>query len=313
MREKRSVRRPGNGDGGSHWISYSDMMASLLMLFVMAVFVCVYRLNQQKMILIASQNEIEEQRIIIIGQTASMDVMKIQLSERENELDLAQIRIDEQQAEISNMLILLGEKQTELDRLILTNQEQENLLKEKERQIAQLIGVRSDIISKLSVSLTRANLNTSVDEKTGDIVLKSTVLFDKNTYMIKDSGKDFLSRFLPVYLNVLLSDEYKDYVGEITIEGHTDTDGDYLSNMKLSQERARAVAEYCLQIPGLSAAQRAMFEKVLCVTGRSEADPIYVSGTNIEDKDASRRVTFKFRLKDSDMVNEMHRLLSGEN
>lgn len=82
MQSKRSARRPKNGDGGAHWISYSDMMASLLLLFVLAVFVCVYRLNQQSLILSDKEQEIENQRIIIIGQTASLDIMRIQLGEK---------------------------------------------------------------------------------------------------------------------------------------------------------------------------------------------------------------------------------------
>ena len=43
--------------------------------------------------------------------------------------------------------------------------------------------------------------------------------------------------------------------------------------------------------------------------GRSYADLIYVNG--VEDADASRRVEFKFSLKDSEMIEEMNRILSG--
>lgn len=196
------------------------------------------------------------------------------LSEQRAELNKAK-------EETEQMLILLGEKETQLNQLILTNQQQAELLRQKEEEIAQLIGVRGDIIAKLSRALKSADLAAQVDEKTGDIVLESAVLFDRSNYTIKDSGKEFLARFLPVYLNVLLSDEYKDFVGEITIEGHTDTDGDYMNNLTLSQNRARAVAEYCLQLPGINAKQRAAFEKVLSVTGRSESDPVYDPVTHL--------------------------------
>ena len=52
-----------------------------------------------------------------------------------------------------------------------------------------------------------------------------------------------------------MSEEYRDYVGEIIIEGHTDTQGTYLVNLELSQERALSVATYCLQMPTLSEEQ----------------------------------------------------------
>ena len=39
----RSRRGPQGGDSGAHWISYSDMMASLLLVFVLAVVYSVYQ------------------------------------------------------------------------------------------------------------------------------------------------------------------------------------------------------------------------------------------------------------------------------
>ena len=49
----------------------------------------------------------------------------------------------------------------------------------------------------------------------------------------------------------------------------------------------------------------------MTATGRSESDPVYVNG--VEDKEASRRVEFTFSLKDSEMIEEMNRILSAEN
>ena len=44
MQVRRRIRRaPSGGDHGSHWISYSDMMASLLLVFVLAVIYSVYQ------------------------------------------------------------------------------------------------------------------------------------------------------------------------------------------------------------------------------------------------------------------------------
>ena len=46
--------------------------------------------------------------------------------------------------------------------------------------------------------------------------------------------------------DVLFSDEYRDYVSEIIIEGHTDSVGSYIDNLLLSQQRAYNVASYVL-------------------------------------------------------------------
>ena len=42
------------------------------------------------------------------------------------------------------------------------------------------------------------------------------------------------------------------YLAEIIIDGYTDTDGDYSYNLQLSQQRSLAVAQYLLDIQGIS-------------------------------------------------------------
>ena len=128
--------------------------------------------------------------------------------------------------------------------------------------------------------------------------------------LINGAFQELLNSFIPVYLDVLLRPEYADYLGEIIIEGHTDTDGSYESNLKLSQNRALQVSLYCLNMPSLTSAQKAKLQEIMTATGRSESDPVYVDG--VEDKSASRRVEFKFSLKDSEMIEEMNQILSGQ-
>ena len=55
-----------------------------------------------------------------------------------------------------------------------------------------------------------------------------------------------INQFLPKYCSVLLRDDYREYVSEIIIEGHTDTNGSYIYNLELSQQRTFSVAKYCL-------------------------------------------------------------------
>ena len=165
---------------------------------------------------------------------------------------------------------------------------QSKLLNQQQR-IDDLIGVRTQIIQDLSVALTSANLRATVDSATGDIVLDSAVFFDTNSSKIKDTGRELLSRFLPVYLSVLTRPEYMDFVGEIIIEGHTDTTGSYITNLKLSQNRALDVAEYCLQLPNLTNNQVLLLQELLTAKGRSYSDPVYNADGTV-NMDASRRV-----------------------
>ena len=60
-------------------------------------------------------------------------------------------------------------------------------------------------------------------------------------------------------------------------------------------------------MPSLTASQRNKLEQILTATGRSESDLVYVNG--VEDPEASRRVEFKFSLRDADMIEEMKQIL----
>ena len=161
--------------------------------------------------------------------------------------------------------------------------------------------------------LRRENLDAVVDRNTGAIAFTGAVLFDTNRNELKDSGKALLNAFLPVYIRTLMSEENEGYVGEIIIEGHTDTSGTYLHNLALSQERALAVAEYCLgpEMTDLTSAEKETLQRILTANGRSYADPVYKADGTV-DMEASRRVVFKFRMKDSEMIDQMSAILEGQ-
>lgn len=111
-----------------------------------------------------------------------------------------------------------------------------------------------------------------------------------------------------------MSDNYAQYVSQIIIEGHTDTDGTFMTNMRLSQDRAYAVLRYILstEFDGISEEAKARLQQIVTVNGRSYSDPIYREDGTV-DMDASRRVVIKFRMNDEDMVNEMLNILEGMN
>ena len=180
-------------------------------------------------------------------------------------------------------------------------------------QIEQLVGLKPRIIAALSNALKQSNISATVDTVTGSIALESDVLFESGKYELTSAGRSFVDRFLPVYLEVLFSEGYREYVSEIIIEGHTDSDGGYLSNLELSQQRALAVASYVLgsSCKTVSADVKNELRPVVTVNGRSFSDRIF-DERGVEDKDASRRVVFKFRLTDEQMIQQMRQILEAE-
>jgi chemotaxis protein MotB len=87
--------------------------------------------------------------------------------------------------------------------------------------------------------------------------------------------------------------------------------GTWENNMKLSQERAYEVMMYVLHMYREGSPERELLQQLLTATGRSETDLIYYPGTTVVDQDSSRRVEFKFSLKDAEMIEEMNKLLQG--
>jgi chemotaxis protein MotB len=328
-RQRIHNRRAGRGSGGTgaSWISYSDMMAALLLIFVL---VLTYSLYQYFTMLETKTKELDEQRMTLERQTLQLNLAQSQLEEKEQALIIIQADLDdlkddlnakEEELNATNLILIgrekelqdlqsvLTAKQADLDAATLKLAQQQEALTSQARRIDDLIGVRTTIIQDLSTTLSAANMKATVDPNNGDIMLDSAVFFETGRSAIKEEGKQLLNQFIPVYLDVLLREEYQDYLGEIIIEGHTDSSGSYDSNLKLSQDRALQVALYCLNMSGLSRTQKARLQQILTAKGRSYADLVY-DENGVEDADASRRVEFKFSLKDSEMIEEMNRILS---
>ena len=305
-----SKRRRGR-DNGSYWISYSDMMAGMLFTFALILFMAIYQLvdlQQKKTIeLETKEAQLSTQQSLLIDQES-------QLKDKEELLATTTLMLQEQQKELDENRTALTAAQQSLSLQQSKIEEQAALLAAQQTQIDKLIGLRSRIIEELRDELRSENLDAVVDRNTGAIAFTGAVLFDSNKIELKDSGKALLNAFIPVYVRTLMSEENEGYVGEIIIEGHTDTSGSYLHNLALSQERALAVATYCLgpEMTGLSGAEKQVLQTILTANGRSFADPVYMADGVTVDMEASRRVVFKFRMKDAEMIDQMSAILEGQ-
>ena len=312
----------GSAGGGASWISYSDMMAALLLIFVLILSYSLYQyfsmletktreLDAQAVQLNLAQDQLAEKEKTLIVIQADLDNMRDTLTAKEDELNAANIILISREQELENLQSVLALKQADLDAATAKLEEQRLALTTQARRIDDLIGIRTVMIQDLSSSLAAANLKATVDPNNGDIILDSAVFFDTARSTIKEEGQALLNSFIPVYLDVLLREEYADYLGEIIIEGHTDSSGAYNTNLKLSQDRALQVALYCLNMPSLTYAQKARLQQILTAKGRSYADLVY-NADGTENTEASRRVEFKFSLKDTEMIEEMNRILSSQ-
>ena len=309
-------KKKSENNGFNVWRSYSDMMAGVLLLFVLIM--CVTLFQAQK-----SYNESLQERDEKI---ALQEEYTQELLDKQNALDKKDETLQNQDAQLKTQDEKLAEQEQQLAALAAKLKEQESTLnaqqsaldektaqlKDQQAQIDQIIGVKADVIEALKNEFSKNNINVDIDAQTGALTLEASVMFNYDQAELTDAGKQALEQILPIYCKVLLQDDYMKYLAEIIIDGYTDTDGDYSYNLQLSQQRSLAVAQYLLDIQGnfLDATQSQNLEKYLTVNGHSMANPVLDANGNV-DKDASRRVEVKFRLKDEEMIDELNQLLSS--
>ena len=339
MRSNRRTlaRRYGRNDG-SFWLSFSDLMSSLVLIIILVMFYIIYQyfnlaeINQAEIArrqyqLDEAQAELETQQGKLTEAEKQMIAQQILLDAKQEELDSAQAVLEAQKTELADTQAQLSEKEAEiaaqqaqmealgiqLDEQQAQINTQQAQLDNQQAQIEQLVGMKTRIITSLSSALRSNSISATVDPTTGSIALESDVLFESGEYKLTDAGKRFVDDFLPVYLDVLFSQEYREYVSEIIIEGHTDSVGGYLTNLELSQQRALAVASYVLgtSCRAVSADVKNELRAVVTVNGRSYSDRIF-NADGTENMDASRRVVFKFRLTDEQMIQQLRQILESE-
>jgi len=177
--------------------------------------------------------------------------------------------------------------------------------------IEEVVGVKTKIIAELVKAFQDSNLNLDVDPQTGAIRFSGGVFFSTDSTEITPNGIKYLEEFIPQYVGILLSDQFKDDISQIIVEGHTDTQASYLYNLNLSQGRALSVVQkiYDPAFPNFD--NKDELSKIITANGRSFSIPIYNSKGEI-DAEKSRRVEFKFRLKDDQVLDEIEKLVKKD-
>ena len=288
MRNNRKERNAFHSP--SYWQSYSDMMAALLLIFILIIAITLAIYKQKQTDLEVTQQQLSSTQ-------ADLAMSEEELKNYMAQLDDANTKVSMTQEELQAAYNAIAAKQEEVD----ATQEE---LRATKSQLQDIVGVRTDIIRALQESLDGSSM--TVDAQNGSITFSSDVLFRYNSAVLTENSKNTLREVIPTYLSVLLQADYRPYIAEIIVEGHTDTEGGYASNMELSFARANAVATFCQNSKnGLTDDQITALQNVLTVNGRSYSSPVYKEGTSEVDMAASRRVEIKFRLKEDEMIEKI--------
>lgn len=141
------------------------------------------------------------------------------------------------------------------------------------------------------------------------------IQFNVGTSDVKDEFKVILRDFFPRYIRVLRSDNYKNHIEEIRVEGHTSSEGQhgmtddeaYFYNMQLSQDRTRSVLSYVLEQLDDNVYQWTKLRTT--ANGLSSVKPIAENDTE-ENRKLNRRVEFRVKTDAEKQIREM--LLYGD-
>ena len=158
-----------------------------------------------------------------------------------------------------------------------------------------------------------------LDKETLSIRFKKP--FTQGDATVPRAFKNVLRDFFPRYVAILTKPEYRDDIAEIRIEGHTSSewhdrvglDRAYYNNMKLSQDRARNVLQYVLEMGHPQVTQnKEWIKKYLTANGLSSSKLIFDSNRN-QNKEESRRVEFRVVTKSEKLINEIEQLMKRFN
>ena len=311
------MRKNKSADSGFNvWRSYSDMMAGVLLLFVLLMCVTLFQAQKNYEDSIRERDEKirmqEEYTAEILAQKLALEEQEGKIETQDEELKSKNEELKSKEMLLAEMAAELKEKEALLKAQKLDLDTKTDLLTEQQAQIDRIIGVKADVVAALQKEFENNNVAVNIDARTGALMLDANVMFEYDKADLTKEGKNTLRSVLPIYCRVLLEEDYMQYLAEIIIDGYTDTDGDYAYNLYLSQQRSLAVAEYLIEIQEefLNSEQIADLEQYLTVNGHSKADPIFDAEGRI-DKDASRSVEVKFRLKDDEMIEELNKIMSA--
>lgn len=187
--------------------------------------------------------------------------------------------------------------------LLKVQQDNAKLLEQKET-IDEQVRIKREIIAQLLTRLGK-RFPVAIDAKTGAVTIEDQILFGFDQSALTPQGETFLRAFVPEYASILLSEaRIRHHIAQIMVVGYADRRGSYDINLLRSVERAYAVSTFIFGgVPTFS--QREPLRQILSTNGRSSMEQ---KATD----DLSRRVEFKFQMKDWDLVKAGQQQLKSQ-
>lgn len=294
------------------WISYADLMAGLLFVFILVIGAIIVKHNFMTSEFVEQKKSMELLELKAKQKEAAAEKLAKELLEQKKHMEKLALKAKQKEAAAEKLKTEMLEQKKLMEVLTLKAKEKEKAaeklreeLDETKETIFKLTSVKTNVIEKLRLKLGD---KIEVDPKSGALRISGNILFKQGKYELIESSKVALTNILSEYIKVLMDDEeIKRNLDQIIIEGHTNSDGSYVYNLELSQKRAFSVMKFLLK---LNPEVENDLKGYVTANGRSETDLIMKN--NKEDKFASRRIEIKFRLKNDQAISEISRALRSQ-
>lgn len=152
-------------------------------------------------------------------------------------------------------------------------------------------------------ALEKSGIDVEICAATGEIVPELTILFPLGSAELTETERAALDEFIQQELELLLTSPYGESVKRIEFQGFADTrgtdgaSGAYGTDTALSQGRAQAVLQYCVDSELLTQEQKQLLTDAAETQGYGHSDPVY-TGFGTVDQDACRRVKVRIYLNE---------------
>jgi outer membrane protein OmpA-like peptidoglycan-associated protein len=188
--------------------------------------------------------------------------------------------------------------------------DKENMQEVAESYIELQNNLYNDLYEEFKYDLIR--WDAELDKDNLSIRFRSPeIIFDLGSSKVKEEFVSILEDFIPRFIGILYSEEYRNDIEEIRIEGHTSKywraqtspSEAYILNMGLSQDRTRNVLEIALeQIADESTST--WTQTFLTANGLSSSRP-FIESDGTENQELSRRVEFRVKTNAENRIAEI--------
>jgi flagellar motor protein MotB len=276
----RFIRQKQQSSEENHfWISISDLMTTLLFVFILILAVTILDLQTDHI----SKEEYEQVKL---------------------ERDAAIKENKELQKLIKSLVIERDIFKKKIEVALKEKKEIEKKYNDLKEKIKKLLNknrnARTELLLQLKQRLAMKNINVEIVPEEGVMRITKERLFDTAKAEVKD--KKLIKAVTKELLTLLEDDKYREAINTIYIEGHTDSDplnrkrcGVAWTNKELSAQRA--INTFSLMKSYAEEQQLNFEDRLFSYSGYADSRPIKgTSNKNEEEKARNRRIQFFFAL-----------------